>query len=202
MSFQAVFDNAASLQVTKRGFVAQTVTRSGVVRSIDRGNAIWRFTVELPSGVPWSEEYRRVIANYSKNDRLIPETIDFSNSGYNWLFPYQGSEPNIANVRVNVINNQLSIATGVTITSGFVFQPGDLIELVGGRVYEVTDAVAWDDTVIPVHRPPVDESVGTYDIRVGPAARFSVVCVNMPNHTLIERNQVAWDGAFVFQEEM
>jgi hypothetical protein len=202
MGFQAVFNNASSLKITNRPQVAQTITRAGVVRSVERGNAVWRFEVELPSGVPWQEEYRSVIANYTPLDRYTTETIDFSNSGYSWMFPYLGSEPNIANVRVNVINNQLSIATGVTITSGFVFQPGDLIQLVNGRVYQVTEPVAWDDTVIPTHRPTVDEAVGTYDIRVGGLARFQVVCTSMPNFTLIERNQVAWDGVFVFQEVM
>jgi hypothetical protein len=199
MGLQAVFDNASSMKVTNRSFVAQSITRSGVVRSVDRGNAIWRFEVELPNGAPWAEEYRSIIANYTKNDRLISETIDFSNTGFDWMFPYLGSEPNIGNVRLNVINNQISIATGVTLTSGFIFQPGDLIELVGGQVYQVTEAVAWNDTVVPVHRPPV-ESVGTYDIRVGSAARFTVICISMPNFSFVERNQVAWDGAFVFQE--
>ena len=199
MGLQAIFDNASSMKVTNRPFVAQSITRSGVVRTVERGNAIWRFEVELPNGAPWQEEYRSIIANYTKNDRLIPETIDFSNSGFGWMFPYLGSEPNIANVRLNVINNAISIATGVTITSGFVFKAGDLIELIGGAVYQVTEDVAWDDTVVPVHRPPV-ESVGTYDIRVGGAARFTVLCISMPNFSFVERNQVAWDGAFVFQE--
>jgi hypothetical protein len=200
MGFQAVFDNASRITVSNRPFVAQSITRSGVVRSVERGNAVWRFEVELPAGVPWQEEYRSVIANYTGLDRYTEDTVNFANTGYNWLFPYLGDEPNIANVRVNVINNALSIATGVTLQSGFVFRAGDLIQLVGSKVYQVTEDVAWDDTEIPVHRAPVNETVGTYDTNIGPAANFTVICVSMPNFTLVERNQVAWDGAFVFQE--
>lgn len=199
MGFQAVFDNANSITVINRPQVAQSITRSGVIRSVERGNAVWRFEVSLPNGLPWNE-YRSVIANYTGLDRYTEDTINFANTGYDWLFNYLGDEPNIENVRVNVINNQLSIATGVTIQSGFVFRSGDLIQLVGSKVYQVTEDVAFDASVIPTHRAPVNETVGTYDTNIGGAANFTVLCVSMPNFTLVERNQVAWDGAFVFQE--
>lgn len=199
MGFQAVFDNANSITVINRPQVAQSITRSGVIRSVERGNAVWRFEVSLPNGLPWNE-YRSVIANYTGLDRYTEDTINFANTGYDWLFNYLGDEPNIENVRVNVINNQLSIATGVTIQSGFVFRAGDLIQLVGSKVYQVTEDVAFDASVIPTHRAPVNETVGTYDTNIGSAANFTVLCVSMPNFTLVERNQVAWDGAFVFQE--
>lgn len=199
MGFQAVFDNANSITVINRPQVAQSITRSGVIRSVERGNAVWRFEVSLPNGLPWNE-YRSVIANYTGLDRYTEDTINFANTGYDWLFNYLGDEPNIENVRVNVINNQLSIATGVTIQSGFVFRSGDLIQLVGSKVYQVTEDVAFDASVIPTHRAPVNETVGTYDTNIGAAANFTVLCVSMPNFTLVERNQVAWDGAFVFQE--
>ena len=200
MSWQPIFDNCANLQVEYRPQVAQTQTRSGVVRTVDRGNAFWRYVVTMPNGVPWTEEFRTVTAGYTQKDRLNSDTVNFANSGFSWMFPYRGDETNIANVRINVLSDQFTFATGVTITSGFVFLAGDLIQPVGGRVYLVTENVAWNDSVIPTHRPPVDETAGTYDLRTGGDCEHTVICTSLPNWYFVERNQVAWDGSFVFQE--
>lgn len=201
MGFQHLFDNAQTLKITKRPVVAQTTTRSGVVRSVSRGNAVWRFEVAMPEGVKW-QDFRYDLATIDKLDRFTSEAIDFSNTGFAWMFPYQGDEPNIANVRLNVLTagDRLGIATGVTITSGYIFKAGDIIELVGGRAYEVAADTAWDATEVVIHRPWVDETIGTYDIRVGPNARHTVVCVSMPNWYFIDQNQISWDGVYVFQE--
>lgn len=201
MSFQPIFNNCAELRITNRRFTAQTQTRSGVVRSVAQNNSIWRFSVTMPSGVPWLE-YRSAIAKYEALNRYTVDTIDLSQSGFAYMFPYLGDESNISNVRVSVINNQLNVQSGVTITSGNVFEAGDLIELVGGRTYQVTEDVAWDDTVIPTHRAPVDESVGTYDTRIGVNAQWNVVCTQMPNWYFLDHKRIGWDSTFEFQEDM
>jgi hypothetical protein len=199
MSFQSVIDNAANMTITRRPTVASTTSRSGVVRSVSQGNALWRIEVGLPDGVRWTD-YRTIINGFETLDRFTNDTVNFANSGYSWMFPYQGDEPNIGNLRVNVINDALQIATGVTITSGYVFRAGDMISLSGGRLYQVTEDVAWDETLIPTHRPVVDEAVGTYDTLVGPLAEITIICVQMPNWSFAERNQVSWNGTFIFQE--
>ena len=128
MSFQPIFDNCAELRITNRRFTAQTQTRSGVVRSVAQNNSIWRFSVTMPSGVPWLE-YRSAIAKYEALNRYTVDTIDLSQSGFSYMFPYLGDESNIGNVRVSVINNQLNVQSGVTITSGNVFEAGDMISI-------------------------------------------------------------------------
>lgn len=201
MSFQSIVNNAAGMQITNRRFVAQTQTRSGIVRSVAQNNSIWRFTVSPPEGVPWIE-YRQDIALYEKSNRYTNTTINLSQSGFDYMYPYLGQETNIANVRVSVINNTLNVQSGVTISSGVVFARGDLIQLVGGRVYQVTDDVAYNATVIPTHRAPVDESVGTYDTNVGVNAVWTVVCTNMPRWRFVDHKRIGWDGDFEFQEAM
>lgn len=201
MSFQSIVNNAAGMQITNRRFVAQTQTRSGIVRSVAQNNSIWRFTVSPPEGVPWID-YRQDIALYEKSNRYTNTTINLSQSGFDYMYPYLGQETNIANVKVSVINNTLNVQSGVTISSGNVFARGDLIQLVGGRVYQVTDDVAYNATVIPTHRAPVDESVGTYDTNVGVNAVWTVVCTNMPRWRFVDHKRIGWDGDFEFQEAM
>jgi len=201
MSFQPVFDNASDMQISNRRFVSQTQTRSGVVRSVAQNNSIWRFTVTLADGQPW-ENWRTYISGYEQLNRYTSDTINLSQSGFAWMFPYQGSESNIANLRVSVINGELRVQSGVTITSGYLFLVGDIIQLVGGRVYEVTQPVLWSDTSISTHRAPVDETVGTYDTNIGALAEWDVVCTSMPKWRFMDHKRVAWDGAFEFQEVM
>jgi signal peptidase I len=191
------------MKVSNRSTVGQTVTRGGIVRSVDRGNSFWRFSTSMPEGLPWSV-HREAINGVETLNRYTTDTVDFTNSGFSWMFPYRGDEPNINNLTVSYIasGNQLVVQSGVTITSGYIFKKGDIIQLVGGRVYEITNNVAWDDTAITVHRPIVDESIDTYSIRVGPAAQHTIRCINMPEWSFVSRDQVSWDGSFVFQEEM
>ena len=198
MSFQPIFDNAAEMKISNMRFAAQTQTRSGVVRSVAQNNSVWRFSITLADGVPW-ETWRTYISGYEKLNRYTADTVDLSQSAYNYMFPYQGDESNIANVRVSVINGELRVQSGVTITSGNLFLPGDLIQLVNGTVYQVTDTVAWDDTLIPTHRAPI-ESVATYDTNVGVNAQWSVICTNMPKWRFVDHKRIAWEGPFEFQE--
>jgi len=201
MSYQYIINNASEMQISNRRYVAQTQTRSGVVRSTSLNNSVWRFQVTMPSGVPWLE-YRQYISTYERANRYTEVPINLSQSGFDYMYPYLGDEPNIANVRCSVLNGGLRVQSGVTITSGNVFNAGDLIQLVGGRVYQVTDPVAWDETTIQTHRAPVDEDTGTYDTNVGTAAEWQVICTNLPNWYFVDHKRIGWDGTFEFQEVM
>ena len=201
MSFQPIFDNAADMKISNRRFVAQTQTRSGVVRSVSQNNSIWRFTISLADGQPW-ENWRTYISGYENLNRYTTASVNLSQSGFSYMFPYQGDESNIANLRVSVINGELRVQSGVTITSGYLFLVGDLIQLVGGRVYQVTQPVLWSDTSISTHRAPVDEPVGTYDTNIGELAEWEVICTTMPKWSFVDHKRVGWDGPFEFQEAM
>lgn len=126
MSFQWVFNNATSISVNKKAIVGQTITRNQTVRAVSRGNAIRRFTVQMPDGMPWSTSatYIQAIDNL---DRFSRVNIVINNAGYNsWI-------------------NAGDISTG---------------------------------------------------------ANYWVICVELPQWTISERNLVTWSGPFVFYEAL
>lgn len=126
MAFQWVFNNASSISVNKRAIVGQTITRNQTVRAVSRGNAIRRFTVQLPDGMRWSDVATYIQA-IDAADRFTKENIQINNSGYNsWI-------------------NAGDISTSAT---------------------------------------------------------YSVICVEMPQWTISERNLVTWSGPFVFYEAL
>ena len=81
MAFQWVFDRAASLSVDLKAQVGQTITRNQTVRAVSRGNAIRKFTVQLPNGLRWRDIADEVQAIDSAN-RFTTESIAISNSNY------------------------------------------------------------------------------------------------------------------------
>ena len=63
----------------------------------------------------------------------------------------------------------------------------------------MTSNVGPSDTVVTLHRP-VRDSTGTYNLLVGQAVSWTVLCTDMPRWELFARNQVAWSGPFKFAE--
>lgn len=202
MSFQFVIDNAENISVSRRPVVAQTVSRGSIVRSVSRGNNLWRFEVKLPDGPRWTD-YRKAITLVEKLDRLEVDNIQFNNPGLSWLFGYQGDLTNTSAITVNVTGtgNTVTITGGATLASGFRFRAGDIIQLgTGGKCYTVASDVAFNNNTITLHRPLIDETPGTKTLLVGPACVFRVQCIQFPNWTIFARDQVSWDGSFIFQE--
>jgi hypothetical protein len=201
MSFQFVIDNASSISINRRPVISSTLTRNGTVKNVSRGGAAWVFDVTLPSGPSW-EQYRPFISLIEKLDQFTPDIIKLNNPGHTWLSKYQGNEPNPAIV-VNgtTTSDTVSIVSGVTISSGFIFKAGDFIQI-GNRVYTVAQDVAWNQSQIKLHRPVLDEpaSRGNQLLKVGPNCEFRITCVQFPQWNIFERNQVNWSGPFVFRE--
>jgi hypothetical protein len=198
-AFQTVIDNAESLSINKKKKVAQTTSRDGTVKSTSLGGQIYEFTVKLPDGPAWTT-YRPLIERIEALDRITVGTIQINAAGHSWLSRYQGDLPNVSAVTVSYTSgNTLTITGGATLASGFRFRSGDFIQLGTGSVYNVVNDVPFNSNTITVHRP-VREAAGTYTLKVGPAVVWSVICVNLPQWTLFSRDQVGWDGAFVFAE--
>lgn len=204
MSFQSVIDYAEQISVIRRPIVAQTISRSAVVRTVSRGNNTWRFEVKMPNGMRWTDS-RQIITQLENLDRLQTSTISFDNPGHDWFLTYQGDLVDTGNIVVNVPTS----GSSVTITSGatglsagqFRFRAGDIIQLGNsGKCYTVTQDVAHDGTVINLHRPLIDETPGAATLNVGEDCVFTVRCIQFPQWTIFARNQVSWDGSFIFQE--
>lgn len=85
MSFQWIFDNAESFAIDRLSVVAQTQSRSGVVRAVQRGTPAKKFTVRLPDGPPW-DEYKDLIESAEALDRHTPDTIEIKYDRFPWYY--------------------------------------------------------------------------------------------------------------------
>ena len=206
MTFQTVIDNAESISFNRKKKVAQSVSREGVVRSVSLGGQVWEFEVQLPDGTSW-QRYRPLIEKIEALDRVTTSTIQINLPGHSWINGYQGNlvsaqQTNITVTVSTASNTTLTITGGGTglIAGQFRFKSGDLIQLgTTGKVYSVVNDVAHNGTTITVHRP-IREAAGTYTLTIGQAVTWTVLCTRLPQWTIFARDQISWDGPFVFSE--
>jgi hypothetical protein len=201
MSLQWVLDYAQQVSVNRRPIVSSTQTRSGYVRTVSRDLSFWTIEASLPEGMRWSL-HRGNINDLEGQDRFTTEFIGFRNAGINYLYGYQGDNPTYTGWTATWLSGASIILTnGPTITSGFIFRKGDILQLgSAGHVYQVTADVPWDEVNVPLHRNVINASVGTYDLFIGRDARFKMKCVQFPQWQMIDYDQVGWSSPFVFQE--
>jgi hypothetical protein len=199
-AFQTVIDNAEAISFNRRKKVSQTVSRDGTVKSTSLGGQIWEFEVSLPNGPRWSE-YRPLIERMEALDRVTVGTIQINNANHSWLTGYQGNLTSLSGIGVTFTSgNTVTITSGASLGSGYRFRSGDLIQLgSGGSVYSVVSDVVYNGTTITLNRP-VREAAGSYTLIVGQSVTWSVICVQFPKWTVFARDQVGWDGPFVFAE--
>lgn len=201
-AFQTVINNAESISINRRRKVAQTISRDGTVKSTSLGGQIWEFEVQLPSGPAWTT-YRPLIERMEALDRTTVGTIQINSAGHSWLSRYQGNLSSTSGITVSFSSgNLVTITAGATgLTAGqFRFRAGDFVQLgSSGSVYSVAEDVAHNAANIVLNRP-VREAAGSYSLIVGPAVTWSVICVQFPKWTIFARDQIQWDGPFVFAE--
>lgn len=85
MAFQWLFDNANKISINKRAVVGQSITRNQTVRAVSRGNGLYKFTITMPNGMPWSSAASYIDA-IDTADRFTKETVTINHAGYNsWI---------------------------------------------------------------------------------------------------------------------
>ena len=205
MSFQSVIDNAEQIGILRRPIVAQTISRSNIVRSISRGSNVWRFEVKLPDGPRWTD-YRSLISSIESLDKFNTDTIQFNNNGHQWLIGYQGNLADKTNVQVTVpaSGNTITITSGASglVSGEYRFKAGDFIQLgASGKCYTVAEDVVYNGTTITLHRPLINETAGSgVVLNVAENCVWTIQCIQFPNWSLFARDQVSGDGTFIFQE--
>lgn len=200
-AYQTVIDYAEQLSINRRKKVAQTTSRDGTVKSTSLGGQVWEFEVTMPNGMPWTT-MRPLIEKMEYLDRVTVGQIKINAAGHSWLSGYQGNLTNLTNVVVSYsgTGNIVTITSGGSLGSGYRFKAGDFIQLgTSGAVYSVAEDVAYNANNIVLNRP-VRESAGSYTLAIGQNVTWNVICVSFPNWTLFARDQVGWDGPFVFAE--
>ncbi len=200
-AYQIVFDAAESISINRRRKVSQTQSRDGRVKATSLGVQPWQFEVKLPDGPRWSE-MRPLIEQMEAVDRTTTSTVQISHADLDWLSGYQGDLTNTSSVTVSYTSgNTLTITGGATLASGYRFRAGDFVQLGSGAVYSVSADVPYNSNTITVHRP-VLEAAGNYTLKIGQAVTWTVLCVQFPNWTIFARDQVSWDGPFIFTEAL
>lgn len=205
MSFQWIIDNAESISINRKKIVSQTVARDGTTRAVSRGGQVWTFDVKFPDGPRWTD-IRGNISKAEALDRTTTATISLNNANLSWLAGYQGNASNPAAFTAVWTKGATFIETsgGGTLSSGYRFKAGDFIQLGNtGKVYTVSSDVAFNDPIVPVHRPIVDDTQQSYTaIKVGQACSWTVLCTNFPEWNIMARDQVSWAGNFTFVENL
>jgi hypothetical protein len=85
MSFQFIIDRAESISINRKKMVGQTTARSGQVRAVSRGTQPKIITVQLPSGIPWTE-LRTLITAAEALDRFTSATITIPYAKFPWYY--------------------------------------------------------------------------------------------------------------------
>lgn len=200
-AFQWLFDNATSMGIDKSAVVAQTVSRNNTVRTVSRGGQSWRFTLRMPDGMPWSIN-RRYIEELYAADRYTVGNVQINHSGYSsWFLPYQGNCVNSTDFVASATQGyaNITLTTTPTITTGNKFLAGDVIQLNTGNVYTVANTVSSSSNTVYLNRA-VRDTTGSYNLRVGNNVYWKIICTEMPKWNIGARNQIFWDGSFIFFE--
>lgn len=201
-AFQYVIDHAETLAINKKKKVAQTVSRDGVVKSISLGGQVWEFNVKLPDGPSWTD-WRPMIEQIEALDMVTTGTIQISSAGHSWINGYQGNMTVLNNTTATVTSGNtitISTATNGVLVGGYKFRSGDFIQMgSGGKVYTVVNDVPYNGTTVTLNRP-IRDAAGTYTLVIGQNVQWTVICTQIPQWTMFQRNQISWSGPFIFSE--
>lgn len=202
-AFQTVIDNATTLSFNKRKKVAQTQSRSGVIKTTSLGGQVWEFQAKLPDGPRYSD-YRQLIEAMEALDKTTVGQIQLNNAGHSYISGYQGDFSTLSNITVTIAtSNTLTLTVSPTLTSGYRFRAGDYIQLgTSGSVYTVAEDVPHTSATITTHRPILEADTQSYSLIVGPSVSWDVICVQFPNYTLFGYDQISWSGPFIFVEAL
>ena len=204
-AFQYIFDNAETISIDRRAVTAQTISRDNTVRTVSRGGQVWRFTVKLPDGISW-QTLRPYIEAIDNADRYTRANVQLNNTGYTtWLSAYQGQSSNTSAWTANVTQGNTSMTltsvSGLS-SSQYTFKAGDFVQLgTSGNVYSIVQNVVYPTTTVQLNRAVID-TTGSKTLVIGPNVIWQVYCTQLPSWTIFARDQVSWDGEFVFYEAL
>ena len=214
MSIQAIIDESTFVTINKRKVAASTVSRSGHLKTADRGVNFYQFTVGMHEGLTYSTN-RNILEDLDTQDITVEANVSLNNnSNMQYLTNYQG---NIAGAQINNITMvghsganlyiNCSSATG----SGTLFKKGDYIQPKGNTStyrypYQVTSDVAFStgaNVTVPVHRGVLTQTgvaLTSGGIRVGNDVRFHVKATRMPTYSIVPHDRISFSGNFELME--
>lgn len=214
MSFQTIFNIQQSMSVNNRRTVGEQVSRGGQIRTAGYLTAVpWVFTI-VPHNYLYYPQVRDVIQSIDASDREYPQNVTFNTSQLSWFTDYKGA---LSSAQVNALTlasvppaNSTIISVGNLPTVGagvVVFAAGDFLQL-GAYVYKVATTVlrgSGSTVSVTLHRPVIGTPATGTLTAVGASVYFPVYAEQCPTYTLTPMTSgafVAWDGPFVFRENI
>jgi len=215
MSIQTIIDNAQFITVDKTKLAAQTLSRSGRIKTAEVASAVpYRFIIGMHSGLKYSTN-RGLLEELDRLDKTIEEEVDIgsTNTALGYVTAYQGDLTSgqigqIVTASVtpfsgaNIYLNTNSV-TGSPV--GNLFKKGDFIQVgpTNGRYpYQVTEDVTYSVSTtlrIPVHRAVIDQSgfsQSARNIAVGSDVQWFVKMVRKPTYTIIPHDRIQFNSDF------
>ena len=202
MSIQTFLDRATFLTVDKRKVSAQTITRSGQVKTAEVASANpYRFAFGVTAGYTYSEN-RGSLEDLDSLDITVEEQIDIgtTNTNLSYLTALQGTlggSPTITSAS----GLSIVVSTGGATGSGVALKKGDFIQPGSGYryPYQVTADVNWNASTItvPIHRPFITQtgySVSLKPLLLGSAVTWNVKMVNKPSYTVLPHDRFSLDN--------
>lgn len=202
MSIQTFLNRATFLTVDKRKVSAQTITRSGQVKTAEVASANpYRFAFGVTAGYTYSEN-RGALEDLDSLDITVEEQIDIgtTNTNLSYLTALQGTlggSPTITSASglSIVVNTSGATGSGTALKKGDFIQPGT-----GYRYpYQVTADVTWNASsiTVPIHRPFITQSgytVSGKPLLLGSAVTWNVKMVNKPSYTVLPHDRFSLDN--------
>ena len=205
MSIQTFLDRATFLTVDKRKVSAQTITRSGQVKTAEVASANpYRFAFGVTAGYKYSDN-RAALEELDSLDITEEEEIDIgaTNTNLSYLTAYQGDSSGIGSCTITGYSGNSLILNCTNAGSGtFLFKKGDYIQPSGAYryPYQVTADVAHttsNPVTIPISRPFIEQSgyvVNGATFLVGTNVRWHVKMVNKPSYTILPYDRFSLDN--------
>ena len=214
MSIQNIINKAQHIEIDRKKFVGQTVSRSQRIKTAERSTAQpWRFKITPPAALMWAES-RAFIEVIDMNDRINEYEISLNNnSAMNYITEYQGS---MTQSQINNITIYSATTNTITLTnlpsvgsSTVIFAAGDFIQPANSRYpYTVTANVTRGvntTTNVTLNRPIITSEnivLAGQGIKVGNTCTWQVVVATLPTYALIPNRQVQYTGDFELVEKI
>lgn len=215
MSIQTIIDNATFVDINKRKVAASSISRSGHIKTADRGVSFYQFTVGMHDALKYSTN-RDVLEDLDTVDVITESNVSLNNNtNMQYLTNYQGnlSQSQLNQITMNGSNsaNIYLDTTGVTGSpSGVLFEKGDFLQPKGNTStyrypYQVTSQVNFSsgNVTIPVHRgvlPQTGVALTSGGIRVGNDVRFHLIALSMPTYSVVPHDRIEFSGDFNLME--
>jgi hypothetical protein len=208
MSIQTIIDGATNISINRRAIAAQTISRSNRIKTAERGDRVWQFDIAPPPGLKY-ETNRDLLEELDRVDRILPETVSFSNNpNMTWITEYKGelTPTQLADLEISSVgSNTITLTSLPPVSSATVmFAKGDYIQPVGSAyAYTITSEVVRggnSTVVVNLHRGLLDTPSAGTNINTGDSITFYVQALSMPTYSITPGRFIAFNGDLQLME--